>query len=1080
MMGLVLLGWFGMGAFLTYGMNPNLTFPPYKVTHWGHEQGLPQVTISTVIQTRDGYLWVGTQNGLARFDGFQFKVFDSETEPLLTSDSIGHLAEGPDGTLWIGTQRGLAYYYKGEFGRASIDAALDSTPIDALTVTKSGRVWIACHSGIFFLEDGGWREIKPQNGEVLEVKVLLSGLDDRVWMGTEQGLRYLDGDQAFRVSGDNALNGHLVRALFQDRKGALWVGGRGFGLARFNSGKLTVFPVPKHTEFELLSIGEDRDGQLWLGTMDKGLVGFKNEAFQFFRDQETWVHGEVRTLMADDEGNLWVGTRTGLKQMRERVYNRIDHGQGLAGEMVWSVYEGSDGSLWAATGGSGAVRFKNGRAEIFGEAQGLSSNMATTVLGDGNGSVWVGTRQGLSRIRKGRIRNFSVRHGLPGNYIRALLADRRGWLWVGTRNGLAIRRAGHFATVRDFPVAGVKAIRTIIETTAGEILVGTGNGVFRWDGQGIVKFAPLEGLEGRSCPAIFQDGDGDIWFGTYDYGLFRLRDGRLSSITKKDGLFANIIFAILEDDRGNLWMSTYRGFFKTPKVQIHDVMVGKRERIVCQAFGSHREEAFGECSGGVSPAAWRRRNGTLVFPGSKGVLLIDPARASRVPVMPKIIVESLEVDGRKQFPKDGFHLNSKSHQLKFDFTGVTFQDADKLQFEVRLDPLEPNWHAMGIHRQKAYVDIPPGHYQFSVRAANADGYWVGLPTKLNFFMAPKFYETDFFLLVCLVAAGLLLAGGHQLRLRKSESRRLRLEKLVQARTQALEASNRELQTVHERLVRAAHYAGKAEIATDVLHSVGNALNSVVVSTSILQDRTQRLKVDLYEKLIPLFEEYKGRLDDFLIVDPRGKKVLPTMGKMGRALSKYRQQMLDEIAGLQKMVHHIMRIIRDQQRYADMGMHFEVVALDEIIAEALELQAGLVQTADVELKTEIEPGIMIRVPKIAFLQVLVNLIKNACEASVRTKVGPRKVLLSAWLKDPGWVHLEISDSGTGIAEGDITRIFRQGYTTKPGANGFGLHFCGNVISELKGQISVRSDGAGQGATFHLELPVVASSEIPVGT
>jgi len=1079
MKGWVLSGWMGIGALWAFGMTHNLTFPPYKIAHWGLEQGLPQVTISAIQQTRDGYLWVGTQKGLARFDGFQFKVFESETEPLLKSDSIGHLAEGPDGRLWIGTQRGLVLYHQGRFLPIDGGQAFENSPIQALTVTHDGEVLVAVESGIYVLRGEVWQELSRESDGLPEVRELLSDSDGRVWMGTEVGLRLLENGHVRRLQGDEAIDGHPVRKLYLDDDGALWMAGPGFGLARFDSGELSVLPFPDGRETEVLSIGEDGVGDLWLGTMTKGLVRIEEAQRLSAADRETWIHGEVRTLHRDSEGNFWVGTRTGLKCMRPRVYNRIDHRQGFANEMVWSVYEDPQGVLWAATGGSGAVRFDRGSIKSFNESEGLSSNMATAVMGDGKGAVWVGTRQGLSLIRKDRVVRFSVEDGLPGSYIRALLVDGRGWVWVGTRKGLALYRDGRFEIVEDFPVSGRKAIRTIVEDQKGNVWIGTGNGVFRWDGQGAAAFAEVRGLEGLSCPAIYADAAGDVWIGTYDHGLFRFRNGRIKAITKKEGLFADIIFAILEDDRGNLWMSTYRGFFKAGKTQIHQVMANQRERVNCQAFGSHREEAFGECSGGVSPAAWRGRNGLLIFPSSKGILIVDPTKAMEKPVLPKVIVESLLVDGRPVDLRDGVHLDSESRQIEVHFTGVTFEDAEKLKFEVKLEPHETAWQEIGARRTASYVNLPPGHYRFMVRAANADGYWVEGPTRFNFYMVPKFYETDFFLLVCIVVAGLLLAGGHQLRLRKSESRRLLLEKLVQARTQALEASNRELQNVHERLVRAAHYAGKAEIATDVLHSVGNALNSVVVSTSLIQDRTKRLKVNLYEKLVPLFEEYQGQIDAFLTNDPRGKRVLPNMGKMGRALKKYRDQMLDEIAGLQKMVHHIMRIIRDQQRYADMGMHFEVVDLDEIVSEAIELQSGLLQSAEVELHSEIATDIQIRIPKIAFLQVLANLIKNACEASVKAKAGQRHVHLTAWLKDPGWVHLEISDSGAGIEERDLTRIFRQGYTTKPGANGFGLHFCGNVISELKGQISVRSDGAGRGATFLLELPVVQHSEPGTG-
>lgn len=335
---------------------------------------------------------------------------------------------------------------------------------------------------------------------------------------------------------------------------------------------------------------------------------------------------------------------------------------------------------------------------------------------------------------------------------------------------------------------------------------------------------------------------------------------------------------------------------------------------------------------------------------------------------------------------------------------------------------------------------------------------------------PKIYLTDHFIFLGVLALGLLAMAVRQWRLRKSESRRVKLEDLIATRTKALEVSNSELQKVQDRLVRAAHYAGKAEIATEVLHNVGNALNSVVVSVGILEEQTRGFKTDLYERLGPLFEKHQGELDWYLTEDPRGKKLLPAMKTMGKALRIHRERALKELETLQETVHEIKRIIRDQQQHADMGMHFEKVPLEELVLEALELQAGTLVTTAVKVKQEIQPGLLIRVPRIAFLQLLVNLIKNACEASLQIPPEARTISIQAWLKAPGWLHLEVQDQGMGVDEMDVTRIFRQGYSTKPGGNGFGLHYCGNLVSELGGQIAVRSEGLGQGACFFLDVPV----------
>lgn len=1067
------VGWFLVLGFLLplqAETKSDFDFSKLRVVKWGSSHGLPQETVLSLLQDNQGLIWVGTQAGIARFNGLRFQRLTNSRWVELEESSIYCLVEASNGRIWAGTSKGLAWFEKHEMGIFDQKHGLSSTDVSAVVEDKKGTLWFSTATGLYYLEnEHPFKYPIPQLGN-RSIRCLAADETGRLWLGTDDGLFCIKDDVVWKVALSPLSVAPKVNALHLADSGTLWVGIEKYGLLSIIDGQIERFPDPQSRETSIVSIRKRAQGGLWLATLERGLVAFVNQSFREVSGQDVLKSDLTQDVLVDHEGHLWVGTRFGLKQLCQKRYQRINSNDGLPSNRIWTAIADQKDALWLGTNGQGLIKRSNIEQNVFTEENGMPSDTVLSLALGKKGTIWAGTEQGLARIRDSKVERI-VTGGNPSPLsVTSLLYGSSEVLWVGTLDGLfKLEKNSSLEPVWLDEHKAKHQVRTIFQDRDGILWIGTQRSLFRSVGQGFENIGQNLGFEAMFI-AIHQDHAGDMWFGTYDSGLLRWRNGQFEAITKKQGLYSNAVFSILSDQAGHFWMSTHHAIFRVSLTDLNQVLDGKLEEVICLKFTAEQDPDFGEINGGISPSAWRDSKGQLLFPSSNGLVLLNPETAIRNLLPPKIQLTTMTVDEKVITPEGTVTLPPEAGSVSFEYTALSFEHPEKLRFQVQLQPLESEWREMGFQRTKTYYNLPAGQYQFKARAISPYGQISEQLLKISFKLPPKFYQTEYFFVAILILLGLVFISLHQFGLRKSESRRQKLEKLVHARTKALEASNLELQKVQDRLVRAAHYAGKAEIATDVLHSVGNALNSVVVSTGLVEERTRGLKIDLYEKLVPLLEKYQGELDWYLAEDSRGKKVLPTMKKMGKALRNYREKMLTEIEELQKTVRSIKQIIREQQRHADEGLQFETVSLDDLVSEAVELQTGTLAATEVSLKKEIQPGIFVRVPKIAFLQVLVNLIKNACEASVQPDSKPRVVLLKAWLKGPGWVHMEISDRGLGIDQTDITRIFRQGYTTKPGAYGFGLHFCGNIVSELKGQISVRSEGLGQGATFLLDLPV----------
>jgi diguanylate cyclase (GGDEF)-like protein len=768
----------------------------YISRSWDTQNGLPQTSAQTVLQSRDGFIWLGTQEGLVRFDGMDFYVFNKKNTPEFRHNDVRALCEARDGRLWIGTANGLLSYQSGRFSTHFLDRGGGADLATVLFEDERATLWIGTNGGgLHRLKDGRFAETLTSR-EGLASDVVTSVWVDRKgigWIGTPGGLSRLDGGRISRLTTADGLPDDFVLAVRETSDGGLWVATRR-GLARLQDGRFRTYTKKDGLTSDVLNcIYEDRRGGLWLGSEDQGLNHFADGQFSSFGPSDGLSDGNVLSICEDREGLLWVGTYAGgLNRLWKGKFETITTRDGLPAREVRTILESRDGAVWIGTREGGLARLKDGAIVSFAAKEGLPNDTVRALFEDEAGNLWIGTNNGLSRFRDGRFVNYSRRDGLAHDYVRCLAQDRAGRLWVGTSGGgLHLFDKGRLVNYRDKGIPET-VIRALTVGKDGSLWIGSNDGLTRLQDGRAVHYGPAEGLPQAPVYVVYEDAEGTIWIGTYGGGLCRLKDGRFSRYTIREGLFDDVVYQILEDGLGDLWMSSNLGIFRIGKKALDDFADGKRARLECVSYGRADGMRSSECNGNAQPAGWKTRDGRLWFPTTEEVVIIEPGSIPRNSLPPLVAFDKIFINRRPYSAAERAMAPPGPGSLEFQFAGLSFIAPTKVLFKYRLEGFDPEWIAAGSRRSAFYTNIPPGSYRFRVQACNNDGLWNETGGTFEFTLKPFFYERKVFYV--LAAAALILAGfgANGWRLAKLRSRARELGRLVDVRTRDLAEASRKL------------------------------------------------------------------------------------------------------------------------------------------------------------------------------------------------------------------------------------------------------------------------------------------------
>src|SRR5438093_7913406 len=762
---------------LASALDPSTAITQYHQDVWSDGDGLPEGSVQAMIQTRDGYLWVGTRDGLASYDRVNFTVFQAENNAGLESNDIRALYEDRAGQLWIGTFNGGASRYRdGKFTCYKKPDGLPSNGVLDIYEDRQGNLWMGTWNGLARYRDGKLTAFTVADGLAgTSIFSVCEDLHGRLWIGTSGGVNWFAHERFHHcVLPDGWLNA-TVRKVYVDRSGVLWAGSTGDGLARLEDGKFTHFGSHDGlADDRVRDIYQDSDGNLWIATWN-GLSRLTGDKIANYSKQDGLPHNMIGSLYEDAERSLWIGTHGGgLARFRDAKLRVYTTREGLANNFAKCMFAGRDGTLWIGTEGGGLSRYGAGTFTNYTVEDGLPSNFILTIGEDRAGTIWVGTAYPSALCAfnaDGRFTSYTGSHGFPIHYrTRSVFADRDGNLWIGgSGGGLCCYRDGIFSCYS--PVDGLPSdlIRVIAQEREGNLWVGTNDGLCRYRDGTITVFTTRDGLAHNAVYSVYEDGDGTLWLGT-QRGLTSYKNGKFSAYRSQDGLIQNIIYQIIEDDQQTLWMSSNRGIFSLAKQAVADFDEGRIQALPCVGYGLADGLKSTQCEGGTQPAGCVSQDGRLWFPTVNGVAVIDPKAIQRNLRPPPVLIEQVYADARRVDSRVALKLPPNARELRFHYTALSFVAPEKVRFQYQLEGLDDKWVEAETRRVAVYNQLPPGHYQFRVRACNNDGVWNEAGAAFAFTWAPHFYQTAGFFAFFAVAAVAAAWGFHRNRMKRAHNK----------------------------------------------------------------------------------------------------------------------------------------------------------------------------------------------------------------------------------------------------------------------------------------------------------------------
>jgi diguanylate cyclase (GGDEF)-like protein/PAS domain S-box-containing protein len=768
-----------LAAAPAHGLDAKKDVREYVLDQWDARHGLPFNTVRSIRQTPDGYLWFGTQNGLVRFDGVHFTVFDVQGTPALGHNHLWSLVADGDGGLWIATNGGLARWTRGQVARADeAAAALPSRTLRTLYRADDGSLWIGSASGglTHRKAEGTSRSYTVADGLASDsVFAVAEGAPGELWVGTNRGLDRLSGG----VFHHQPLGPVFIWSLLRGSDGSLWIGTEGRGLWQWKDGRYRQFTTRDGLPGdEVRALVEDKDGNLWAGT-NYGLGRLTDGRWSRLASGDGLPSELVRSIQEDADGSLWVGFYGGgLTRLRDGEFTSLSTREGLVHDLTWGIGEGADGTLWVSTHG-GVGRLAGGRWTAFGRKDGLADSIARPLHVDRKGALWVGTNHGLSRFENGRwTRPFEAE--LSGIVVQAIYEARDGTLWIGTWEGLWHVAHGRIRAFH-LPDSARDEVRSVLEDRHGAIWAGSTRGISRLENGALVPYQPDAPWSSVSVEALHQDEAGVLWVGTDGAGLFRVEDDRRTQVTTREGLFDDTVFHILDDGTGDLWLGGPRGVFRIGRASLAAFARGDQARATGVLYGVAHGMKSSECTGGGSqPGAFKDRSGRLWFPTNKGVVVIDPRRVGRNLPSPVAHIEEVRFDRQPLLITGVAEAGPGRGDLEVRYSAVDFISPASLRFRYQLEGFDSAWVEASDRRVAHYANLLPGAYRFLVEASSDGVVWSPQAAGFEVVLRPWVYQRDWFRAASVAAVGLLVLGLHRLRIRRLARRASELVRINRA------------------------------------------------------------------------------------------------------------------------------------------------------------------------------------------------------------------------------------------------------------------------------------------------------------
>ena len=754
--GLLWLGFGGTTLGAVAGAAPEL--PRFLTRFWQVEDGLPENRINALVQTRDGYIWVGTSSGLARFDGVKFDNFDESNTPELKDSKIFSLFEDAAGYLWIGHETGeLTRYKDGRFESIAIHPVWSKPRIRHMGGDSAGDLWLVNDEGLAYrMRDGQTQS--PQAGGLARFSAFERSADGRMWFARDGVLSaFENGGLTPLLFDQSSLANSYVQGVCPSSDGGLWVASESH-LRKWKGNKWVAdLGVCPWQYSSLTRLVEMRGGLLAVGTTDYGLYLIQPHGKTVCFNHESGLRSDwVRSLLEDREGNLWVGTSTaGLVMLHPSSFVTLDPPDHWQDRSVLSLAAGTNGGLWITTDGAGLYHFHDGQWMNWRPNASEFTPYLLSVSADSQGQVWLGTWGDGMMVKHGdRFETAPGWQKIPTT-VAALLRRSDGDYWVGTGRGLLRYRDGKITSPVKPGQAPFLDVRAVAEETNGVVWFGmNGQGLGRLQNGRVRQYRKSDGLASDFVSCLHLDDEGGLWIGTSG-GLNRFQNGRFATIKAEQGLPNSVICNIEDDGRGCFWISSHGGILRVQKQELKCCADGEIPSARFWRYDKSDGLPTQECSGGFQPAGLAGTNGWLYFPTTKGLAAVNPDEITTNPLPPPVALEEVLVDDRRasnslnaDWP---LKISPGRHRFEFRYTALSFTAPEKVKFKYHLDGIDADWMSAGTKRAVNYNYLPPGHYTFHVIACNNDKVWNDRGAEIAFTVLPYVWQTTWFRILALAA-----------------------------------------------------------------------------------------------------------------------------------------------------------------------------------------------------------------------------------------------------------------------------------------------------------------------------------------
>jgi len=761
-----------------FALDPSLDIDQYAHTAWTIREGFFRGNIYAIAQTPDGYLWLGTEFGLLRFDGNRSILWQPPSGQSLPGNGITSLLAASDGTLWIGTYAGLVSWNGARLTRYP---ELDNQLVAALHQGHEGTVWagsLGYPSGRLCAIRNGGVQCDGQDGTF--GRTVLSLFEDRtgnLWAGAQSGLwRWRPGPPTHY-----AVPGTEINDLNAGDRGELFIAMPG-GMRQLVDGKSELYPMRGAKPINANRLLRDHDGGLWIGTLDRGLIHIYRGKADVFSKSDGLSGDLIFSLFEDHEGNIWVSTNGGLDRFRDLTVSTISLKQGLSTDTAWSVLAARDGTVWVGSG-DGLNKWSNGQISTIHNASGRLDDAPQSLFQDDRDRIWAFTGHGLAYLENGRFVSVS---GVHGTKVHSIAGDKAGNLWLSETSNLLHIRDGRLVEQIPWSLLGRSESASVLisDREHGGLWLGywRGGGVLYFkDGQVRASYTSANGLSSGAVTDLRLDRDGALWVATQGV-LDRVKDGHIAALTSRNGLPCDTVLWTMEDDDHSLWLYTACGLVRIARTEV-DAWIANPKRTIEMSVldAADGVRLRSTAPSGYGPRVAKSTDGRLWFVTGEGVQIVDPHHLSLNKLPPPVHIEQVIADHKTRWQNllneasSDLRLPRLTRDLEIDYAALSLVAPEKIRFKYKLEGYDGDWQDAGNRRQAFYTNLSPAHYRFRVIASNNSGVWNEEGAVLDFTVAPAYYQTNLFRALCAVAAFALILTAFQLRFRqlRQEQRKFR-------------------------------------------------------------------------------------------------------------------------------------------------------------------------------------------------------------------------------------------------------------------------------------------------------------------